>query len=33
VPRLTPAMLFIASENSNFVAGSESLVDGGMCSV
>jgi Enoyl-(Acyl carrier protein) reductase len=27
------AMLFLASEDSSFVAGSELLVDGGMCSV
>ena len=26
-------MLFLASEDSSFVAGSELLVDGGMCSV
>jgi NAD(P)-dependent dehydrogenase (short-subunit alcohol dehydrogenase family) len=26
-------MLFLASEESSFVAGSELLVDGGMCSV
>jgi NAD(P)-dependent dehydrogenase (short-subunit alcohol dehydrogenase family) len=27
------AMLFLASEDSSFIAGSELLVDGGMCSV
>jgi NAD(P)-dependent dehydrogenase (short-subunit alcohol dehydrogenase family) len=26
-------MLFLASDESSFVAGSELLVDGGMCSV
>lgn len=30
---IAAAMLFLASEDSSFVAGSELLVDGGMCSV
>jgi NAD(P)-dependent dehydrogenase (short-subunit alcohol dehydrogenase family) len=30
---IAAAMLFLASEDSSFVAGRELLVDGGMCSV
>jgi NAD(P)-dependent dehydrogenase (short-subunit alcohol dehydrogenase family) len=30
---IAAAMLFLASDESSFVAGSELLVDGGMCSV
>jgi NAD(P)-dependent dehydrogenase (short-subunit alcohol dehydrogenase family) len=30
---IAAAMLFLASEDSSIVAGSELLVDGGMCSV
>jgi NAD(P)-dependent dehydrogenase (short-subunit alcohol dehydrogenase family) len=30
---ITAAMLFLASDDSSFAAGSELLVDGGMCSV
>ncbi|WP_354210911.1 MULTISPECIES: SDR family oxidoreductase [unclassified Bradyrhizobium] len=30
---IAAAMLFFSSDDSSFVAGSELLVDGGMCSV
>ncbi len=31
--KIAAAILFLASDDSSFVAGSELLVDGGMCSV